>query len=333
MELTKTQTKKGRKEISMLNVFAGLGGGRLSAINAGLKVKTDYFSEVDKHAIALYQKRFPDAIAVGDVRQLKAIDFIHINIITGGSPCQNFSMMGRKKGMITTTNVEVTSLKMYMKLKKEGFEFVGQSYLFWEFVRLYHEIKALQIKMGLPVLDFLLENVIMTPKWEKIITEALGVGPILIDAARVSAQFRERLFWTSLKGVTVPEDKNIKLGDIIKGATSGCGYRGRDKYKYKGETREYYYPLSIRDDFKANTVLTSLGNTGERSGNGKFYGTGFYLTKKGDVKRLEVEHIEVLQCLEKGWTNIKGISNTQRIKMIGNAWCIGVTGHIMKFYK
>lgn len=332
MNLTKTQ--KGRKEISMLNLFAGLGGGRLSAIEAGLNVKSDYFSEVDKHAIAVYQKRFPDAISVGDVRQLKAIDFIHVNIITGGSPCQNFSMMGSKKGMVTKDEkVEVTTLKKYLKLKKEGFEFAGQSYLFWEFVRLYEEIKALQIKMGLPVLDFLLENVTMQPKWEKIITDTLGVQPILIDAALVSAQFRERLFWTSLKGVTLPKDKNIKLGDVIKGATSGCGYRGRDKNKYKGETRKYFYPLSIRDDFKANTILTSLGNTGERSGNGQLYGTGYYFTKKGDVKRLTVEQIEVLQCLKKGWTDIKGISNTQRIKMIGNAWCIGVTGHIMKFYK
>ena len=333
MKLTKSQTKKGRKEISMLNVFAGLGGGRLSAINAGLKVKTDYFSEVDKYAIKVYQKRFPDAILVGDVRQLKAIDFIHVNIITGGSPCQNFSMMGRKKGMITKTNVEVTSLKMYMKLKKEGFEFEGQSYLFWEFVRLYQEIKELQIKMGLPVLDFLLENVKMTPKWAKIISDTLGVEPILIDAALVSAQSRKRLFWTSLKGVTLPEDKNIKLGDVIKGATSGCAYRGRDKNNYKQDIREYFYPLDIRNDFKSNTVLTSLGNTGQRSGNGKLYGNGFYFTKKGDIKRFEVSHIEVLQCLEKGWTNVKGVSNTQRIKMIGNAWCIGVTSHIMKFYK
>ena len=333
MELTKNQTNKGRKEISMLNVFAGLGGGRLSAINAGLKVKTDYFSEVDKYAIKVYEKRFPDAIAVGDVRQLKAIDFIHINIITGGSPCQNFSMMGTKKGMVTKTNVEVTSLKMYMKLKKEGFEFAGQSYLFWEFVRLYSEIKELQIKMGLPVLDFLLENVTMPEKWEKIITETLGVQPILIDAALVSAQSRERLFWTSLKGVTLPKDKNIKLGDVIKGATSGCGYRGRDKNKYKEPTREYYYPLTVRDDFKSNTILTSIGSEGKKSGNNRRYGNGHYLTKKGDVKLFKIEHIEILQCLEKGYTNVKGVSNTQRIRMIGNAWCIGVTSHIMKFYK
>lgn len=328
MKLTKTQAKKGRKEISMLNVFAGLGGGRLSATNAGLKVKTDYFSEVDKHAIKVYQKRFPDAILVGDVRQLKAIDFIHVNIITGGSPCQNFSMMGKKRGMVTNTKKEVTSLKIYLDLKKEGYEFVGQSYLFWEFVRLYREIKALQIKMGLPVLDFLLENVEMDSKWENVISKTMGVEPIVIDAALVSAQSRIRLFWTSLEGVTLPKDENIKLGDVIKNAVCGAGYRGR-----KNKEGRYIYPLTTRNDFKSNTVVTSLGNTGERSGTDKRYGTGFYLTKKGDISRLRVEHIEVLQCLEKGWTNIKGVSDTQRIKMIGNAWCIGVTSHIMKFYK
>ena len=91
--------------------------------------------------------------------------------------------------------------------------------------------------------------------------------------------------------------------------------------------------LYICKQLKSNTIVTSLGNNGKKSGTDKRYGTGYYLTKKGNVELLKIEHIEVLQCLEKGYTNVKGVSNTQRIRMIGNAWCIGVTSHIMKFYK
>jgi len=327
MELTKNQTNKGRKEIVMLNLFSGLGGGRLSAERAGLKVKTEYYSEVDTYALKVMKKRFPDSIPVGDVRNLKAIDFVHVTIITAGSPCQNFSIMGKKKGMITSTEIEVNSLKIYLKLKKEGYEFEGQSYLFWEFVRLYTEIKTLQIKMGLPVLDFLLENVKMTGNWANIISKTMGVEPILINAALVSAQFRERLFWTSLVGVTQPKDLNIKLGDVIKNAITGAGFRSR---KINGITQ---YFKTYTKNFKSNTILTSIGSEGKKSGTNTRYGNGHYLTKKGDVELFKIEHIEVLQCLEKGYTNVKGVSNTQRIRMIGNAWCIGVTSHIMKFYK
>ena len=327
MELTKNQTNKGRKEIVMLNLFSGLGGGRLSAERAGLKVKTEYYSEVDPYALKVMKKRFPDSIPVGDVRNLKAIDFVNVTIITAGSPCQNFSIMGKKKGMITSTEIEVNSLKTYLKLKKEGYEFEGQSYLFWEFVRLYTEIKTLQIKMGLPVLDFLLENVKMTDKWANVISKTVGVEPILINAALVSAQFRERLFWTSLKGVTQPKDLNIKLGDVIKNAITGAGFRSR---KINGITQ---YFKTYTKNFKSNTILTSIGSEGKKSGNNRRYGNGHYLTKKGDVELFKIEHIEVLQCLEKGYTNVKGVSNTQRIRMIGNAWCIGVTSHIMKYYK
>jgi site-specific DNA-cytosine methylase len=329
MELTKNQTNKGRKEIVMLNLFSGLGGGRLSAERAGLKVKTEYYSEVDPYALKVMKKRFPDSIPVGDVRNLKAIDFVHVTMITAGSPCQNFSLMGSRNGMATKIK-ELTDLKSYTELKKNNHIFTkddGDSYLFWEFVRLYREIKALQIKMGLPVLDFLLENVKMATKWENVITTAMGVNPIVIDAALVSAQNRVRLFWTSLEGVTQPKDLNIKLGDVVKNAICGAGFRGR---KINGV---YEYFKTYTKQLKSNTIVTSLGNNGKKSGTDKRYGTGYYLTKKGNVELLKIEHIEILQCLEKGYTNVKGVSNTQRIRMIGNAWCIGVTSHIMKFYK
>lgn len=310
----------------ILSLFGGLGGSRLSAEQSGLKVAKEYVSEVNKAAIKVYKANFPDAIMVGDVRNLVAEDFADVTIITGGSPCQNFSMAGRKKGMVTLTDVEVTSLKQYLKLKKEGFQFEGQSYLFWEFVRLYQEIKKIQISQGKEPLKFLLENVNMASKWEKVITNAVGVQPILIDSAKVSAQSRLRLYWTNINGVEQPNDLGIKISDVIPGAVNGAGCRGRmDK-----NTGKYEYPQTVRKDFKSNTLITNLGTLTK---DGRAYGTGFYVNKKGKLKQLSVLEAEVLQGLTEGYTGVAGVSDAQRIKMIGNAWNIPTIVHIMSYLK
>ena len=314
------------KQEVLLSLFAGYGGSRLSAEYAGLKVKKEYASEVNKSAIAVMEHNHPDIIQVGDVRNLKAKDFLDVTIITGGSPCQNFSFCGTKKGVITKDEMEVLTLKHYLKLKSEFFEFEGQSYLVWEMNRLVIEIRALQRKNGLPEAKFLLENVVMEKKWERVITIAFKVEPFLFDAAVVWGQSRERLFWTDIDGVTIPEDKGITIGHLIKGADNGAGFRGR-----MGDNGKYYYPQTTRKDNKSNCLVTVLGNTTKETG--KSYGTGFYTTKKGEVKRLTITEAEILQGLDKGYTNVKGVSDTARIKMIGNGWCIPVTGHIMSFLK
>lgn len=316
-----------KTEIVLLDLFAGYGGAELSAKYAGIKVKKTYISEVESSALKVLKHHYPNGVFVGDVRKLKAKDFIDVGLICGGSPCQCFSFAGKRNGMVTTTNVEITTLKQYLKLKKEGFEFEGQSYLFWEFVRLYTEITSLQRKKGLPEAKFLLENVKMTKKWESTITKALGVEPVVFDAAVVSAQSRIRLFWTNIAKIKVPKDKNITLGDVIKDAVTGTGFRGR---KVNGNDF-YTYPQTVREDKKSNCLVTTLGTMTKTDG--KMYGTGFYLDKKGKTKMLTIEQTEILQGLKPGYTNVKGVSETARTKMIGNGWSIYVTGHIMKYLK
>lgn len=316
-----------KKSIVLLDLFAGYGGAELSAKFAGIKVKKSYISEINPAALKVLKKHFPNALFVGDVRNLRAKDFLDVTLITAGSPCQSFSFCGKRKGMVTKTNIEITTLKQYLKLKSEGFEFEGQSYLFWEFVRLFQEITTLQRRMGLPEAKFLLENVNMTKKWQTIISTAVGVEPVMFDAALVSAQSRVRLFWTNIAKIDVPEDMNIKLGDVIKGAVTGSGFRGR---KMKGEDH-YSYPQTFRDDNKSNCLVTSLGCVTKETG--EKYGTGFYVTNKNETKLLTIEQCEILQGLEKGYTDVKGVSETARIKMIGNGWSIYVTGRIMSYLK
>jgi DNA (cytosine-5)-methyltransferase 3A len=316
-----------KKEHVLLSLFAGYGGARLSAEYAGIKVKKEYASEVNESAIAVMQHNHPDIIQVGDVRNLKAEDFLDATLISGGSPCQNFSFCGKKKGMVTKDdNIEILDLDHYLRLKSEDFEFEGYSYLVWENLRLVQEIKALQRKKGLPEAKFLLENVVMEKKWENVITNAFGVTPFLFDAAVVWGQSRERLFWSDIDGIVIPQDKGITIGDLIEDAVNGTGFRGR-----KDETGKYVYPQTIRYDNKSNCLITVLGCVSKKTG--KPYGTGFYTTKKGEVKKLTINQAEILQGLKDGYTDVEGVSQTARIKMIGNGWCIPVTGHIMEFLK
>lgn len=120
--------------------------------------------------------------------------------------CQSFSFAGKQAGMSTVDEQEVLSLEHYLQLKEKNYEFEGQSYLFWEYVRLLKELKPKY---------FLLENVRMDKKWEAIITNALGVEPVMINSALVSAQNRKRLYWTDIPFVKQPEDQGILLKHIV----------------------------------------------------------------------------------------------------------------------
>lgn len=297
--------------MNYLSLFDGLSGCRIVAEKCNLPITKYYASEIDENSIKVSKHHFPDIIHVGDVRFLNAVDFIDVDIIAGGSPCTNLSFMGKRQGMITETNVEVTTLEQYHKLKEEEFQFIGQSYLFWEYVRLYKEINELRKQNGKKELYFFLENVKMAVKWNSIFSKVLKTKPLYINSSTVSAQSRERLYWTNLPKPTI-EDKGIKLENVIPDAVHGVGFRGRKR----GDKWEY--PMTSRYNFKSNCIVTVLGN---KSKDGKCNGTGFYITKTGEVERFTIEDAEQLQGLPKGHTNV-GISQTSREKMIGNGWNI-----------
>ena len=159
-----------KQHLVQLSLFDGISAGQLAMRRVLRSQKyhhTYYSSEVDKTAIMITNHNFPSTIQLGDVRHIRK-DMIpyDVDIITGGSPCQNFSFAGKRKGMTTTENIMVKTLKQYLKLKKDGFQFEGQSYLFWEFVRLVKELKPKY---------FLLENVRMQKEWELISQEQITV--------------------------------------------------------------------------------------------------------------------------------------------------------------
>jgi len=203
--------------MKILSLFDGQSCGQLALNRSGIDIEKYYASEIDKYAIAVTQYNFPNTIQLGDVTKWKDWDIESPDMIIGGSPCQSFSFAGNRKGMSTKDNLEITSLEQYRELKEQEFEFEGQSYLFWEYVDILNHYKPKY---------FLLENVRMEKKWENIISKAIGINPVLINSSLVSAQNRNRLYWTNINtkenvfgelkaNINQPEDKKIYLKDII----------------------------------------------------------------------------------------------------------------------
>lgn len=191
----------------IFGAFDGMSCGQIAINKIGITDYVYYASEIDKYAMSRTQVNYPNTIQVGDIRKINAAEYPTPYLFMGGSPCQSFSFAGKRKGMSTKENIEIHSLELYLALKEQGFEFIGQSYLFWEFVRLLRDFKPKY---------FLLENVMMGKKWQDILTKAIGVEPICINSARVSGQNRKRLYWTNIPGIQQPEDKGILLRDILE---------------------------------------------------------------------------------------------------------------------
>ena len=299
---------------NVLSLFDGISCGAQALKDSNVEFNNYYSSEVDKSAIKIALHNHPEIIPVGDVRNLIGKDFKGVDLIIGGSPCQNFSFCGTRKGMTTKEGIEVTSLKQYLQLKKEGFEFEGQSYLFWEFVRLVKEIKPKY---------FLLENVRMDKKWEDLISEILGVKPVKINSSRVVPQNRFRNYWTNIP-TSVPEDRSVQLSDFIRQAVTGVAFRGVKDPKKPIKTGKVGYTvrMQIRKDNIANAIITSLGNA--QSGSG----TGHYLTVDNMIRTFKSADCEILQGLPEGYTDVPGVSENKKIHALGNGWTVPVIAHI-----
>lgn len=168
----------------VVSLFDGCAMAYEALLRAGFKIKAYYASEVDKPAMQIAMKNHPDIIQMGDVTKLEGWMFPEkVDLLIGGSPCQGFSFAGKQLNFDDP-----------------------RSKLFFEYVRLLEELKPEY---------FVLENVNMQKQFRDVITEKLGVEPININSNLVSAQNRNRWYWTNIKGLVLPMDKNILLKDIV----------------------------------------------------------------------------------------------------------------------
>jgi DNA (cytosine-5)-methyltransferase 3A len=188
------------KKINVLSLFNGMNTGRQALENVGIKVEKYYSSEIKPYAIELTQHHFPDTIQVGDVTKWREwdIDWKSIDLVLSGSPCQDLSGAGKRAGI-------------------NG----KKSSLFFTFVEILEHIKSLNSRIL-----FLQENVGSASKLDVgIMSRALGVYPVRINSSLLTAQLRDRYYWSNIKtkktmfdlvtDIPQPKDKKIFLKDII----------------------------------------------------------------------------------------------------------------------
>ncbi len=290
----------------VVSPFNGGGIGFLALEQLGIKVDKRVSFEISDHANAINQKWFPDTQQLGDItkadfNKLKK-ELGEVFLVMGGSPCTNFSFAGRRNGMTTITHEKIITLKRYLELKEEGFEFEGQSYLFWEFIL---SVRTLKPKY------FFLENVKMDKEWEMVITKELGVSPLYINSDLVSGQNRERIYWTNIPNVSQPINRHIYFSELIGGKS--CAYRG---VKFKGHIKHTTVLQYTKKD-KGNCLVT-----GGR--------TNMVQRTNGTIEPLTPTEFEILQTLPIGYTDVKGVCMTKRKEVIGNSWTLEVIKHIFK---
>ena len=296
---------------NILSLFDGIGAGREAFERARIPVKY-YASEINLVAMRVAIANHPDIIHVGSVCDLDPYNFRNVDVVIGGSPCQNISRAGTIKGITTKSGIVIRTLEQYMDLKARSVE-MNESALFWEFIRMYRGIQRYN-----PNVKFFLENV--TNKiWEDFITSVLGVAPKMINSSTITAQNRERNYWTNIP-LSEIKDYGMTIGHYIPGAVTGAGIRGVPRKGWTPESgvKKYKGNLTFRKDNKANCVTCSYTTTGK------------YLDIHGEVKQITPEQAELLQSFKKGYTALDGISDSQRFHMIGNSWTVDV---IVKFFE
>lgn len=307
----------------VLSLFDGMGCGYEALKRAGIPVTKYYASEIDKYAIQIAKKNHPDIIHLGDVENWKDWNITKPDLIIGGSPCQGFSFAGA------------------------GLAFDDpRSKLFFTMVDIINHYKPKHR---------LLENVRMKKEHLDVITEYMGVEPMFINSALVSAQNRQRYYWFNWDA-PLPEDKNVLLPDILE---QGVVDRNKsyciDANYWKGTNIEIYinkcrrqvafterrteeakrirreYKQKYGRDFSPYRAKELQPRT-----DGKMNClTATYSIKEHTLidetlhyRKLTPIECERLQTLSDNYT--EGVSNTQRYKMLGNGWTVDVVTHLFK---
>lgn len=296
--------------MNVLSLFDGIAGARSALQSLGINPTNYLASEIDTDCIKVADSQFPDILHLGDVKNIEGKSYWGFDLLIGGSPCQSLSICGKREGL------------------------VNESGLFYEFARLLDEVAPQY---------FLLENVgTMSKKNRDIISERLGVKPISINSSLLTAQVRNRYYWTNIPNIIQPPDNNLSVKDICEPnpppdiflppnydfvrydsptrSPSGLIQVGGVRRK-GGDIKPFGQGNRVYDDAgKACTLNAQSGGVGAK--------TGLYLTNEG-VRSLTPIEAERLQGFNDNYTAV--LSKSKRLKVLGNSFTVPVIAHILSF--
>ena len=285
--------------INVLSLFDGISCGRIALERVGIKVDNYFSSEIEPNAINISNKNYPqdEVNRLGDVTKWKDwnIDWSSIDLVTGGFPCQAWSLAGKQLGD-----------------KDE------RGMLFWVMLDIMKKVLEHN-----PKAKFLIENVKMKKEFEEYITlhttNALGeVYKHLIDSSLLSAQRRKRYYWTNIENIQQPEDMEILFSSIL----DEVEFRELPKCAFgKFGDNQRIDSFNYINNQKSNTLTTNNSHT-----------TQYLLNEDKTKCRLMTQfEWERLQTLPPNYTD--GFPKTTACKAIGNGWTVDVIAHIFKGLK
>lgn len=271
--------------MKILSLFDGISCGMVALERAGIHVEKYIAYEIDANAIKISKKNYPEIEHRGSVVGADFKDYEGYDLVIGGSPCQGFSFAGKR-----------------LNFDDE------RSRLFFEFVRALKEVKPR---------FFLLENVVMKKEWKDVITKIMGVEPILINSNLVSAQNRQRLYWTNIPNVTIPVNKGIVLSDIL---CEDNGEHSLSAKHYNAFLKSYPNWCDSPINGKSKPLLASYYKQPPHC--------PYVKSDKSEsgYRMLSPVECERLQTLPDGYT--EGVSKCARYKALGNGWTVDVIAHI-----
>lgn len=300
------QKKKGIIVINILSLFDGISCGQVALSRAGFKIEKYFAYEIEPNAIKVAQANYPNTIQRGDVSNTDYKQYRGLDILLGGSPCQDLSNYKYDRGDVKGLNGDKSSL-------------------FYYYVKALYDSKPTY---------FLLENVAsMEQRWVNIISNELGVKPIMINSSSVSAQERKRLYWTNIPSIKQPEDKGIVLKDVVINSDEiPEKYWYHRDFTYNGDEKKVQCTLlgtglmrNMREVYnlngKCNTLLAD-GSGGNRQK--KIY-------QDGRCRKLMPIEYERLQTLPDNYTS--SVADCHRYNSVGNGWTVDIIVHILRNIK
>lgn len=282
--------------MNVLSLFDGMSCGQQALERAGIKVDKYYAAEIKPHAIKVTQHNYPNTIQLGDVTKVFAKDLPKIDLLIGGSPCQDFSSANKEK---------------------KGLEGI-KSGLFYEYLRLLKETNPKY---------FLLENVAMDDKSYSIISHLLGTFPVDINSELVSAQLRQRSYWTNIGPVEEdlfgmkyckipqPKDKKISFQSILENGFT-------DRYKARCILESESRPLKSKEKLYKRYSTHGFINIVFDNEDCRY---------NENIRILEQVELERLQTVKEGYTSI--LKRNDAACLLGDGWTVDVIVHILKYIK